>query len=249
MIQSYCEPLKAAVDVYGIRIDSKQGWWVYSAEGKVADIPALFGAKKSDIDTQYASWVQEQWALDLPTHTGPVCQLLSYDKLWHTCQDLYDAGHRLFKLKVGRKSLQEDVTLVHALCHQFEQLTLRLDANQAWSIPEAMAFCNQIKAVMHRIEFIEEPTQDTDVRWMGDYPCQFAWDESYRLYQDVPDAIGVVVIKPYVMQHDRSICQEIAWLHTLHKKVVISSCYESHVGLHKLSQWASLTPLSPGLDT
>ncbi len=69
---------------------------------------------------------------------------------------LQEEGYKAVKLKLGRLSMAEEVDLVRAVCRAAgDAMTVRLDANRAWSIAEAAEFARQTAGC--RYEYIEEP--------------------------------------------------------------------------------------------
>ena len=62
-------------------------------------------------------------------------------------------------MKVGVKPIQEDINRVLNFSHHLDdQLTLRLDANRAWTIDEALTFAQAIDHAS--IEYCEEPLKN-----------------------------------------------------------------------------------------
>ena len=75
-----------------------------------------------------------------------------------------DAGYRSVKLKVGTRTVAEDVDLFRALGEELgEGISLRLDVNRAWDYEEAAEFVGGTAGV--RFEYVEEPLADP-----GGYP-------------------------------------------------------------------------------
>lgn len=68
-------------------------------------------------------------------------------------------GCTVIKIKVGRRPISEEVNYVRKILDLLpHSVKVRLDANRAWSLDEALAFCMSIPT--DRIEFLEEPTVD-----------------------------------------------------------------------------------------
>jgi o-succinylbenzoate synthase len=75
------------------------------------------------------------------------------------CDRLQTDGFQTVKIKVGGRSVEQDVELVKQISSRLGgQLMLRLDANQYWSLDEACEFADGIKSCS--VEYIEEPLQD-----------------------------------------------------------------------------------------
>ena len=69
-----------------------------------------------------------------------------------------DREYAAVKLKVGRQSVDDDVTLVQQVHDQLQpHQVLRLDANRAWSYEQATEFARKLQSIS--IQYIEEPLQ------------------------------------------------------------------------------------------
>ncbi len=72
---------------------------------------------------------------------------------------LVDAGYTSIKVKVGRQDVAEDVEMVCELKNAIEgKAALRLDANRAWDMRQAVGFCREVG--IEGIEYFEEPVGD-----------------------------------------------------------------------------------------
>lgn len=80
----------------------------------------------------------------------PMEEMLAFAK------EYWQQGFRILKLK-GGLNLEEDVEKVHQLRAQFgEELVLRFDANQGYTVAQSINFVNKTKAAT--IEILEQPT-------------------------------------------------------------------------------------------
>jgi len=167
-----------------------------------------------------------------------------------------DAGYRSVKLKVGTRTVAEDVALVRALDEELgEGISLRLDANRAWGYEEAAEFVGGTAGV--RFEYVEEPLSDPArlpdlVREFG---VPVAVDESLvgMEPEKVEKTFAVAfVLKPTLLGGllrtlrvaERALCLGVT--------PVISSAYESGVGtaaLVALAAGIGDRPVHAGLDT
>ncbi|KAG9256831.1 enolase C-terminal domain-like protein [Emericellopsis atlantica] len=85
------------------------------------------------------------------------------DKMKALLQETLDQGYRHFKLKVGG-SLEEDkrrLTIARDVIGYDKGNVLMVDANQVWSVPEAIAYME--KLAVSKPWFIEEPTSPDDI--------------------------------------------------------------------------------------
>lgn len=156
------------------------------------------------------------------------------------------------KVKVGRADVQQDIERVNRLVAGHPELIFRLDANRAWNLDEAMTFARAVDGT--RIEFIEEP-----LKTFADYeafdretPVGFALDESLMDQSPWPwHNLRALVIKPTLLGGFSVVDELIQWAQYHDRYAVISSMYESGVGIRRLATLAAeRTPGIPaGLDT
>jgi O-succinylbenzoate synthase len=168
-----------------------------------------------------------------------------------------DAGYETVKLKVGGRSVEEDIGLVCALVGVLgDGVSLRLDANRAWEFEQAMEFARGVAGV--RFEYVEEPLADPAqlpvlVRETG---VPVALDESLAGMQ--PGALEghsyarAAVLKPTLVG-GLSLTLRFAKRATLlGMEPVISSAYETGVGTTALVALAAGVgggTVPAGLDT
>src|SRR5690606_27897314 len=82
-------------------------------------------------------------------------------------------GFRQLKIKVGVDALSEDLAKLAALAATYPDLKLRLDANGAWSIAQALGVSHAIARDFPAdcVDLIEQPVSPTD---FDDFLTQFA---------------------------------------------------------------------------
>lgn len=172
-------------------------------------------------------------------------------------QRLAKENYAAVKLKVGRLPLAEDIARVNRARDILPPaVSLRLDANRAWSLARAVEFVRQITP--RRIEYLEEPLQNP-----GELPQLWA-ETGFPLALDEtisglpPDALwpvqplAAVILKPGVLggiERARELARRAA---RTGAKAVVSSAFESGVGLAALANLAAvLNPVDvpAGLDT
>jgi O-succinylbenzoate synthase len=197
---------------------------------------------------------------DAPRDSIPVNGLLagSAEEVMTKAGVLFEKGYRAFKLKVGRRSIEEDADLTARVRTLIgNETTLRLDANRAWSIPEALTFCN---GVAHcRIDYLEEPVKTLDdfraLVHDAELPVPLALDES--LHELTPaslssfSGIKAVILKPTLWGFEKTI-QTARQAAALGMTPVVSSAFESGIGLEALAHIAACInrdDVPAGLDT
>ncbi|KAF2125020.1 mandelate racemase/muconate lactonizing protein-like protein [Dothidotthia symphoricarpi CBS 119687] len=85
------------------------------------------------------------------------------DKMKGLLQETLSKGYRHFKLKVGSDLKQDKhrLTIAREVIGYDKGNVLMVDANQVWSVPEAIAYMKELKEF--KPWFIEEPTSPDDV--------------------------------------------------------------------------------------
>jgi O-succinylbenzoate synthase len=166
-----------------------------------------------------------------------------------------DAGYRSIKLKIGTRTVAEDVALVRALGEGLgEDISLRLDANRLWDYEEAAEFVRGTAGV--RFEYVEEPLADPErlPDFVGEFGVPVALDESLvGMEPEKLEAFAVAfVLKPTLLGGISRTLRAAGRAHRLGVTPVISSAYESGVGtaaLVALAAGIGDRPVAAGLDT
>jgi len=160
------------------------------------------------------------------------------------------------KIKVGRNSADAEIKLISTIRELIgDKITLRLDANQAWELEEAVIFVNSVKNM--EIEYVEEPLNNP--RNLPDLfertGLRIALDES--LIDMPPESIipakwiNTLILKPSLIGSVRKTLRYINRAKELGLKVVISDTFHSGIGLSFLIRLAStiIEPTPMGFDT
>ncbi|NCH82280.1 o-succinylbenzoate synthase [Cronobacter malonaticus] len=187
-------------------------------------------------------------------HAAPLCTG-DPDELFARLAGLH--GEKVAKVKVGLYEAVRDGMVVNLLLEAIPDLTLRLDANRAWTPLKAQQFAKYVNpAYRPRIAFIEEPCKNPDDSraFAAETGIAIAWDESLRERDfsiTAQPGLQAVVIKPTLTGSLQTVKQQVAQAHALGLTAVISSSIESSLGLTQLARLAAwLTPgITPGLDT
>ncbi len=166
-----------------------------------------------------------------------------------------DAGYRSIKLKVGTRTVPEDVALVRALGEELrKRISLRLDANRAWGYEEAAGFVGGTAGV--RFEYVEEPLADPArlPEFVREFRVPVALDESLVGMEpekvEEPFAVAFV-LKPTLLGGISRTLRVAGRALRLGVTPVISSAYESGVGTAALVALAAgfgERPVPAGLD-
>lgn len=171
------------------------------------------------------------------------------------------SGQKVAKIKVGLYEPIRDGMLVSLFLESIPDLTLRLDANRAWTAEKAQQFAKKIAPSLRgRIAFIEEPCQvpGDSFSFAIDTGIAIAWDETlqHAIRRDdfkLEDLNGAkaIVIKPTLLGSVERCIALIQRAKELGIKAVVSSSIESSLGLTQLARLAywQLPDEIPGLDT
>ncbi len=97
--------------------------------------------------------------------TDITISLNSIDRMLQESQEAIDLGYNILKIKVG-KSISEDFEIIKSIAQTFPNITLRVDANQAWSPKESIYILQRLEKSDIYPEFIEQPVKANDFRGM-----------------------------------------------------------------------------------
>ncbi len=89
----------------------------------------------------------------------------SIDKMLQESKEAIDLGYDILKIKVG-KSISEDFEIIKSIAQTFPDITLRVDANQAWSPKESLYILKRLERLNIYPELIEQPVKANDFRGM-----------------------------------------------------------------------------------
>jgi o-succinylbenzoate synthase len=158
---------------------------------------------------------------------------------------LTSKGYMTFKLRVGSRNIPIDVQKVQDVRRVIPpDAKIRLDANRAWRLDEAIVFAQNIGK--DRIEYIEEPVADQmqieDFARRTDMPV--AMDETLqeKSIEEWAGRVGVAyaVARPMTM----GVIGYLKFLDMaapLGIHVIVSSAFESGIGMTMLANLAALT--------
>lgn len=169
--------------------------------------------------------------------------------------EILQAGYRAVKVKVGRRSVARETSEMRSVAEVLDgRASLRLDANRAWGLQQAIQFAEALSST--GIEYLEEPLSNPRAlgRLGSRIQCPLALDETTREWDpsELSRTSGVVavVLKPTLLGGVR---KTLAWMNAAEENdvtPVVSSSYETGVGLRMLVALASIGPDTPvGLST
>lgn len=162
------------------------------------------------------------------------------------------------KVKVGQIAPEIELNLIYQLQQAFPQLKFRLDANQAFSLEQALNFCACLP--LDAIEYIEEPClqakdnltlyHQLGIRYALDETLNQA-DSQLELHLQPNSGLAALVIKPSLYGSVDKLMQLISRASLLGVRTILSSALESSQGISDIKILAAnLTPdEAAGIDT
>lgn len=179
--------------------------------------------------------------------------------------DLAEPSPAAIKIKVGADDWQDDVRRVEAIrAAEGPEVRLRLDANRSWNLTDAEDFLSAVSGI--GIDYIEEPVRLVEnLGRLNTFGIDVALDETlhelvrqgcsngHALVQQAVDRVpsaSVLVLKPSLIGDWGVTLDLFGAAHGKRRRVVVSSAYESGLGLRAVIALASQNPFSdpPGLD-
>jgi o-succinylbenzoate synthase len=97
--------------------------------------------------------------------TDITISLNDIDTMLQDSQSAIGLGYSILKIKVG-ESINKDYDRIKTIAKSFPHITLRIDANQAWSPKESVALLNKLESQSILAELIEQPVKANDFRGM-----------------------------------------------------------------------------------
>lgn len=170
---------------------------------------------------------------------------------------LFD-GYRTLKMKVGRRTAEEEIDTVRMLRRLFGQdFDIRLDANRSWSFERAIHFGTAVSDC--HIAYIEEPLMDVTraKEFVQHTGIKIALDETLAeeeaSYQKIPpECVGAFVLKPGALGSVEKTSALARFANSREIPAVLSSAFETGLSLAFFSSLAAnlnVGNAACGLDT
>lgn len=172
-------------------------------------------------------------------------------------------GFHCLKLKIGAIDFEEEMKLLAFIRQNFtpEQVEIRVDANGAFDITDALIKLNQLSGF--ELHSIEQPIQKNNTDSMSELcknsPIPIALDEEligvFSLEEKEQLLVKIkpqyVILKPSFVGGFRGANEWIMLAEKHHIKWWITSALESNVGLNAIAQWTFLkqNSMPQGLGT
>ncbi|MGP4073086.1 mandelate racemase/muconate lactonizing enzyme family protein [Piscibacillus sp. B03] len=130
---------------------------LFDCLSRVANLPLyqLLGGYRSEIETDYTVSVND-----------PI-------EMANDAQDYIDQGFSILKVKVGKDEIEHDIQRIQAIREQIgPNTTIRLDANQGWSVKEAIYAIQKMEQLDLNIELVEQPVKAEDISGLKEVTSQ-----------------------------------------------------------------------------
>lgn len=188
---------------------------VFADEAMLRDIWIYGGWQQQPMtgNLAYAGIDMALWDLKGKLAGRPVCDLLGgpmrqevdyyyylpltdEDELVRLCRDGVERGFSVFYIKVGIDEQKEESYLTRIREEIGSGRQLRIDANQAWSVPDAVRILNRWNDLF-RVDFIEAPVPIDDLAQMHEVKSRtgLAISINEGLWQ-TPDAHRIIQERP-----------------------------------------------------
>jgi len=140
-----------------------------------------------------------------PVYGSGVNLHYSLDELVAQAGRWRDAGYRGVKIKVGKPDLAEDVDRVAAVRETIGDLPLMLDANQRWTLPQAVTATAALSPF--GLDWLEEPLRSDDTRGYralrAEVAVPIALGENVHTlhrFRDLIDSEAIDVLQPNIVR-------------------------------------------------
>ncbi len=162
----------------------------------------------------------------------------------------YENGYRIFKIKMGRSSFEEELTFWKNFKFDFlDSVKFIFDPNRSWTYNQLYSFEKVI--IKKKLLYFEDPLQDMDELKIAlkENRIPVALDESldFMLEKGITD-IKYAIVKPTIV---KDYLKKIKKLLSKKTKVVLSSAFESFIGIRSICLLHSVLKLDThiGVDT
>lgn len=146
------------------------------------------------------------------------------------------SGFKTIKFKIGLH-FENELALLHKIRNKYPNLTIRVDANQAWVLHDAVHHCKQLNKL--DIEYCEEPLKNitpANIEQLSqESSLPFALDESITQHSYWPNLLSFteyLIMKPMIVGSFQKNIKTKHLANTHNNKVVVTTSLESGVGRH-----------------
>lgn len=171
-----------------------------------------------------------------PLPVNATLGLMRSDDAIKKVAEFHKSGYNTIKIKVGR-NFDKEWEMITKLHQEFPAVTIRLDANRAWSFREAITNLQRLETVAP--EYCEEPLSQRAIHLTAKLREQvnipLAADESVRSSKDARDlikshSVDVLILKPMLLGSIEEIREIVTFAKQDDIPCVFTSSLESGVG-------------------
>ena len=256
--QGECSPLPAfSADTYTACRAHAEQWldapahnieqWHQRAQ-QLAHLPALRCAVQTLISklADHTHTALDGWPK--PARTRVRVNALAHDA--QSAQERVQDGFRVLKIKVGAAPLRDDVQRIQQIRRAVgDTITLRLDANRAWSYDDAS---NAVEALApSRIALLEEPLRAGGAQALAQLrtqsPIPLAADEQARNAQQIQElidkkSVDAIVLKPMLVGGPMTCLQLAHYAHQRGVYSIITTTIDGPIATQMAVQTAARLP-------
>lgn len=158
-------------------------------------------------------------------------------------------GYRCLKMKIGALDFEQELDILQEIRNKYPEITLRLDANGAFTYEEAVSKLNQLKTL--KFHSIEQPIKPGQIEQMAKLcanpPIPVALDEELIGSGSIKDKNSLLDrIKPQFIILKPSLLGGFAssneWINLAEEKKIgwwVTSALESNIGLNAIAQYTA----------
>lgn len=205
-----------------------------------------------DIDNLYAQFVFEQLIYQLTNQYNKKVQINGFipfvddETLRQKIYFYLSNDIRTIKVKLGRENFDDDLRIIQFIFDLFPDLNVRFDVNGQWKNID-IASKNIECLLKYPFEYIEDPVKDIEqLEYLNKlFPNKIAIDEAIRNKETLINVLdnynfSYIVVKPFFIGGIETFFKlKNSYTHT---KFIVSSFYETNVGLNYLLNIASIFP-------
>jgi len=149
---------------------------------------------------------------------------------------LVDDGFSTLKVKVG-VDYKRELTIIKALRQSHPKVKIRLDANQAWNVNEAIRCLKSFETF--EIEFCEQPVSASNIVGLKKVKeaveIPIAADEAVRTFHQAKkliesDACDLLILKPSLIGRIKNCIVTKEWANSHNIDVVVTTAFDTIVG-------------------
>ncbi len=121
---------------------------IYDCLAKACDLPLfqLLGGYRSTLETDYTVSVNDK------------------EQMLADAQNYVNNGFAILKIKAGKDDIEKDLERIRTISYSLgNQISIRLDANQGWTVKEAIYAIRKMEQENLPVELVEQPVKAWDI--------------------------------------------------------------------------------------